>query len=164
MRTAGRKICSRFGLKRTLVIGASVLGIMVFLPRCATDPNAGMVAAREAGMRKYLEFSRNGERDSAALIPFEGQWWFYHPSSGSTSTTIPSTHDPPRWVGYYLDGVSGRPKWKSVKSYPEEAELRNGCLPRALAGVRESGGHVEKSPGHAWAVTSERHLGSGNRD
>jgi hypothetical protein len=131
--------------------------LMATLASCATDPNAGMVAARDAGLGTYLRFTRNGKPDSAALLPFEGKWWFYHPSNGSTSTGIPDSSPPPILaVRLYLDGISGRPALDQVKSSPAVAELQNGCLPRALCEARLHGGSIQKFPGHAQVFVPEQ--------
>jgi hypothetical protein len=137
-----------------LIFTPIFMAIMVGCATAPTDPNAGMVAAREAGLRTYVGFTRDGKPDSGALLPYDGQWWFYHPSNGSTSTGIPVARTPPPLLArLYLDGVTGRPAMEPVKAYPVMADLRNGCLPRALGDVRRSGGFVEKLPGHALAIT-----------
>src|SRR4051812_4174802 len=133
----------------------AVLFLSALASCTTTDPNAGMVAAREAGVDKYLTFTRHGKTDSAALLPFEGKWWFYHPSNGSTSTGIPVTSPPPVLSArLYLEGISGSSKWETVQPFPTVAELRNGCLPRALSVVRSSGGSFCKVPGHVQVTRS----------
>src|SRR5690242_4782701 len=128
------------------VLGVSLL--VATLASCSTSPNAGMVAAREAGVGTCLKFTRNGKPDSAALLPFDGQWWFYHPSNGSTSTGVPTSSAPPSLAArLYLDGISGRPTLEKVRAFPLFAELQNGCLPRAMAEVRLKGGIIQKTRG-----------------
>jgi hypothetical protein len=138
-------------MKKRIVVSL----LMTTLASCATDPNAGMVAARNAGVGSYLQFTRNGKPDSAALLPFEGRWWFYHPSNGSTSTGIPASSPPPTLAArLYLDGISGKPTLEEVKAFPLTAELQNGCLPRALSEVRMGGGVLQKAPGHVQVTRS----------
>jgi len=80
------------------------LALACWLCSCSTDPNAGMVAARECGMSHYLTIERDGQPDSVAVFPHNGRWWMFHPSSGSwpmESTANP----PPVCIWAVLDGA-----------------------------------------------------------
>jgi hypothetical protein len=129
-----KKKLKQLGIRTTLLV------LFCFSCSCTTDPNAGMVAARISGMPQYLSFQRNGSLESAALLPYKGQWWFYHPDTGSVPTMTPTSKEPPNYVALFLNGVETRPIWKDVKNEPADARLDMGCLPRALHSNRINGG------------------------
>lgn len=131
-----------FGICFALVFWT--LAAMLWLCGCESDRNAGMVAARIVGMPRYLAFERDGRADSAAVFPFNGVWWTYHPDTGSVPTHVPSTHAPP---------MAYRPsEWLAVKPLPATADLNGGCLPRAISEVRKYGGAVVVSNHHAYRI------------
>lgn len=116
--------------------------LALFLVACQTDPNAGMVAARITGQQECVWFSNRDRLESAALFPFEGQWWAYHPELGSRPTSVPSCFPAP----FDIFDPSLRCK---VLPKPKDADLLNGCLPRAIASQRIHGGAiVQTAPGH----------------
>lgn len=119
------------------------------LVACTTDPNAGMVAARQSGAAHYLAFTRNGQPDSAAVFPFLGRWMVYHPSLGaSIDTLVPTTKPAPMWVHAWLDGVEGSAHWVGVTPGPMDEAQPYGCLPYALASLREHGGALVITQNH----------------
>lgn len=112
----------------------------LLLCSCQTDRNAGMVAARESGMGHYLSFTRDGLPDSAAMLPYSGYWWFYHPSKGSMRTPSTVWEEPYPLMHLMVKGASGRAVWRPVTPEPKQADLQLGCLPLALADQRKGGG------------------------
>jgi hypothetical protein len=121
---------------------ASILCALL-LCSCTTDPNAGMVAARITGQSEYLAFSSNGKADSAAIFPHDGRRYIYHPSFGSR--TLPEGDYP---ATACLPGSVMAP----VLAEPRDADLLNGCLPRAIAETRKKGGRVVIAQNHARRV------------
>lgn len=119
---------------------------------CFGDENAAMVAARITGMQKYLAFDRNGKADGAAVFPFDGQWWFYHPDVMSQPTGAPLTMPPPMCAPRFLPNLDTLPRWADVRQAPEDADLIYGCLPRRIAWARKCGGKVLIRNHHAYAV------------
>jgi hypothetical protein len=122
------------------------------LPASPSSSNAGIVAAREMGLTSYVEFKRNGKTDSAALFHWRGNWWVYHPSFGSMKTALENKDSIPLVATLAIDGATGPLAWKPVGTKPMTAELKNGCLPRALAEVRKYGGAFVVTANHAQAV------------
>jgi hypothetical protein len=118
----------------------------------ASDPNAGMVAAREMGLANYVEFKNNGKADSAALFFWRGNWWVYHPSFGSMKTVMEDPDSVPLMVTLVIDGAVGPLQWKPITDMSLKAELTNGCLPRAVAEVRKHGGGILITQNHAKAI------------
>jgi len=119
-----------------------VLATVFTLCSCADDPNAGMVAARLTGESHCLSFIRHGKPDTAAMFRFDGYWYIYDHERGSQCTLTRATKPPPPWIHQWLDGVEGRATWIPVSAEPKDADLRNGCLPRAIAEARQKGGRV----------------------
>lgn len=117
-----------------------------------TDPNAGMVAAREMGLPNYVEFQHAGKTDSAALFYWRGNWWVYHPSFGSMKTVLDDPKTVPLAATLAIDGATGPLVWKKVSATPLTAELGRGCLPLAVADVRKHGGGIAVTQNHARAV------------
>jgi hypothetical protein len=115
----------------------------LLLCSCATDPNAGMVAARLTGQPEYLAFSRNGKADSAAVFPFAGKRYIYHPSFGSAAL-------PPG--DYPATACIPHSFLAQVQFEPRDAFLPHGCLVRAIADVRAKGGRVAMANGDARRV------------
>lgn len=97
------------------------------------DPDAGMVAARMLGEKRYLAFKINNRVESAAVFSFEGHRYIYHPAFGSAR--MPD--------GNYsaLDYFPGC-MWVPVLCVPRTANLENACLPRAIAQAKATGGKV----------------------
>jgi hypothetical protein len=116
------------------------------------DLNAGIVAAREMGLSNYVEFKSHGKTDSAALFYWRGNWWVYHPSFGSMKTALDDKGKVPLVAALAINGATGPLLWKPVGTNPLTAELKNGCLPRALAEVRKNGGGILITANHAQAV------------
>ena len=114
--------------------------------------NAGIVAAREMGLTNYVEFKNNGKTDSAALFYWRGNWWVYHPSFGSMKTALDNKGKVPLVAALAIDGATGPLNWKPVGTNPLTAELKTGCLPRAIADVRKYGGAIMITANHAQAV------------
>ncbi len=123
------------------------LALIFALCSCSTDPNAGMVAARDAGMPRYISFDYAGEQDSAAVLPFRGEWWFYHPSIGSRETRVSTASRPPNFAQFFLPSIAN-PHWEDVRPEPRHAELAKGCLPIALADHRLHGGRLYTTRDH----------------
>ncbi len=120
--------------------------LSVVLASCSTDPNAGMVAARIAGESHCLSFIRRGKADTAAMFRFNDYWYIYDHERGSQCTLTRATKPPPPWIHQWLDGVEGKGTWIPVSGEPKDADLRNGCLPRAIAEARQRGGRILISP------------------
>ncbi len=134
--------------KRLILLCSALLCTASF----ATDPNAGMVAAREMGLHSYVQFQRHGKADSAALFFWRGNWWVYHPTMGSFKTVMDDPSEPPLVAALTIEGATGPLTWKSVSSTPLHADMANACLPQAVADVRKSGGGIKVTPNHAEAV------------
>jgi hypothetical protein len=132
----------------------ALLSIVLCTSSFALDPRAGMVAAREMGLTNYVEFQNDGRTDSAALFYWRGNWWVYHPSIGSLKTALANKDKVPLVAVRSIQGATGPLKWKPVGTYPHTAELRNGCLPRAIAEIRKNGGAVLLTARHAYALSS----------
>lgn len=121
--------------------------VLLWLGSCQSDRNAGRVAARITGASAAMVFERDGREDTAAMFPFAGMWWIYHPDLGSRCTFITIDQPAPRWVHLWLDGVKGAPHFEPVRDGPVDADLALGCLPRAIADVRAHGGSLRITPG-----------------
>ncbi len=102
-------------------------------------------AAREVGMDWCLWIHSEDHLESVALFPFQGRWWFYLPSVGSYETTVPAAQPPP--IDLFDPSLRCR-----VLPEPRTADLLNGCLPRAIAEVRQKGGRVRITRGLAGRV------------
>ena len=85
-----------------VLLFVAILGISAF----GTDPNAGMVAAREMGLKTYVQFQRHGKTDSAAVFFWRGNWWVYHPSMGSFKTVMDDPSEPPSVAALAIDGAA----------------------------------------------------------
>lgn len=122
---------------------------MLVLTSCATDPNAGKVAAVLTGQPYCLRFERNGKPDTAALFPYKGIWWFYHPTIGSKATFISKFENPPLLIHAWLKGVNGSARWESVSDAPKSVIMKYDCLPSAIYDSRNGGGAIIHTYGHA---------------
>lgn len=112
--------------------------LALLIAACADTSDCGRVAAHQVGMRKYLAFERHGKPDSAAVIPFNGKWWFYHPSMLVQPSLLETTQEPQPWMARQLNGVTN-PRFEWTGN-PEPRYLPNGCLPYAIASHRIHGG------------------------
>jgi hypothetical protein len=140
------------GVKAILVL----LPIVLFSTSAfAWDSQAGMVAARDMGLAKYVEFKNHGKTDSAALFYWRGNWWIYHPSYGSMRTEFNNVKSNPLVAALTIDGATGPLKWKPVPRKPMTARLANGCLPRAIAEARKNGGGILVTANHAQALSPD---------
>lgn len=116
---------------------------------CAdTSRSAGMVAARITGQSHYVSFMRVSEADSAALFPFEGMWWRYHPSEGSRQTTAPANIPPPLITVLSIRGAEIPFRWTPIPADLQPEPLENGCLPLAIWQQRRLGGNLIASYHH----------------
>ncbi len=111
----------------------------LLLASCTTDRDAGMVAAREMGLKEYIIFPRGGHYDTAVIFEFQGKKWMYHPSIGSFPVSDEHVKEL-RDHGFMLP----------VLAQDKISPLPEGCLPRAIADVRAHGGHVVTSGNNAW--------------
>ncbi len=84
--------------------------LCALLVGCATDPNAGMVAARETGMRKCLWFHGEKQLESAAVFPFRETWYVYRADVGSYDTFVPLSQPPPTLFGGFWADVLPKPR------------------------------------------------------
>lgn len=109
-----------------------------------TDPMAGMAAASSLGVRKCIAFEKDGRTETAAMIAYKGDWWFYHPTTSSRRTKVPTSKEPPLWVA--PGGTN--PRWVDAKLVKCLVLMQNGCLPMALADHRRRGGRLVESLGH----------------
>ena len=134
----------------------ALLSIVICTSSFGLDPQAGMVAAREMGLTNYVEFQNHGKTDSAALFYWRGNWWVYHPSSGSMKTALVNKDKVPLIAIFSINGATGPLKWKPVAAKPRTAQLQNGCLPWAIAETRKNGGAVLLTATHAYAFRSPR--------
>src|ERR1700691_5018133 len=102
-----------------VLLFVALLGTSVF----ATDPNAGMVAAREMGLKNYVQFQRHGKTDSAALFFWRGNWWVYHPTMGSFKTVLDDPEEMPLAATLAIEGATGPLLVKPVRATPLHADL-----------------------------------------
>lgn len=100
---------------------------------CTTDSRYyGMDAARMVGQKHCLAFKNHGELDTAALFEYDNKTFIYHPDKGSA--VLPNDN---RSVQERFPGCVILPVFAGTNT-----NIPNGCLPRAIAEVREKGGHV----------------------
>lgn len=114
--------------------------IALMLCSCTTDPYAGMEAARRMGQKQCLAYSWRGRGETAAVFPFAGRTWVYHPTTGSA---VIDGHDPLSIPGSV---------WTPVQCVHQDARLDGACLPLAIADVRQNGGRVVIAGHHAFRV------------
>lgn len=107
---------------------------------CIDTSTCGRVAAHECGMQKYLAFERNGKPDSAAVIPFRGKWWVYHPSMLAQMTLVETDQEPQLWMASFVKGATN-PRFEWTGN-PAPQYLPNGCLPNAILSHRIHGGRL----------------------
>ncbi len=107
---------------------ASILCALL-LCSCASNRNAGIVAARELGQKEYVIFPSDGHYDTAAVFQLQGHSWMYHPSIGSFQ--ISDEHVKELRAHHFMLPVLPQDKITS---------LPHGCLVHAIADVRAHGG------------------------
>ena len=132
-------------------IALVVLAVVNMLAGCESSPSAGMTAARMVGETKCLEVQRYGKTETVAVFRFANRLWFYHPSTGSVSTTLPLAQAKAVYCHLVLKGVEGDSRWVSANGrnlFP----LLNGCLPEAIAETHQFGGNVAMTGMHAHRI------------
>lgn len=128
--------------------------LCMVLAGCSTDPSAGMVAARECGVAKYVAYEIKGRASSAAVIPdFDGRrWWVYSEDMrGALPQFFMSDESRAAMIcGFVPEARNAR--WEPVRDEPATARMTFGCLPRAYATVLRHGGRIVYEPGHYYAT------------
>ncbi len=100
-------------MPHTLVLlFVAILSSSAFATPDLKTPVIWLVAARELGLKTYVQFQRNGKTDSAAVFFWRGNWWVYHPSMGSFKTVLERPIEAAAWrPTLAIDGATGPLTW-----------------------------------------------------